>query len=251
MEAGSSDAERSKREAAVEQSSARVQAIVAQLAALDEGAPDVEATRAEAKILKLEGKVADAQAAVAEATLLAPFDGMVDQVNAFPGMSVAPGAVLVTVLDTSTIHVLARLSEIDVAQVQAGREVQLTFDAFPGETLAGVLGEIPGFGTYENGITLFDVKVSFDAGALPLYMGMGATVGVPLESKEDVLLIPLMAVQRDEKGPYVWVVKGNKTELRRVELGISDGVSIEVTGGLVQDEVVRAPLFGPIRTFYQ
>jgi RND family efflux transporter MFP subunit len=249
--AGSSDAERFKREAAVQQYSAKVQAILSQLVALDQGAAASDVAKAEAKILKLEGKVADAQAAVAEATVVAPFDGMVDQVNVFPGMSVSPGTVLVTVLDTSSIHVLARLSEVDVAQIHAGKEVQLTFDAFPGETLAGTLGEIPGFGTYENGVTLFDVRVSFDGSVLPLRVGMGATVGVPLLRKEDVLMVPLMAVHRDEQGAYVFVVNGQKTQLRRVELGISDGINIEVTSGLEQGELVRATLSGPIRPFYQ
>ena len=247
--AGSADAERLTREAAVQQAAAKVQTILAQLEALDQGASNADMARAEAEIVKLEGKVADAQAAVAEATLLAPFDGLVDQVNAYPGLVVTPGTVLVTVLDTSSVHVLARLSEVDVAQVHAGQEVELTFDAFPGEALAGILGEIPGYGTYENGLTLFDVKVSFDASALPLRVGMGATVGVPLLRKEDVLIIPLMAAQRDAEGPYVLVVKGTKTERRRVELGISDGINVEVTRGLEEGEVVRVPLFGPIPRF--
>jgi len=247
--AGSSEAERLTREAAVAQAKAKVQALLAQLEALDQGASDVDVAKAEAEIVKLEGKVADAQAAVAESTLLAPFDGMVDQVNAYPGLVVSPGTVLATVVDTSSAHVLARLSEVDVAQVHAGQKVQLTFDAFPGETLAGILGEIPGYGSYENGLTLFDVRVSFDASALLLRVGMGATVGVPLLSKEDVLIIPLMAAQRDREGVYVLVVKGTKTERRRVELGISDGIDVEVTDGLVQGEVVRVPLFGPVPRF--
>ncbi len=249
--AGSADAERFTRQAAVKQATATVQAILAQLAALDQGAPDSEVASAQAKIVKLEARVADAQAAVAEATLLAPFDGMVDQINAYPGMVVSPGTVLVTVIDTSTVHVLARLSEVDVAQVHAGQEVELTFDAFPGETLPGILGDIPGFGTYEGGLTLFDVKVGFDASILPLHIGMGATVGVPLQRKEDVLIIAAMAIQRDDQGPYVLVVNGKKTERRRIELGISDGINIEVTGGLEEGEVIRIPLMGPVQPFYQ
>jgi len=249
--AGSSDAERLTRQAAVAQAAAQVQAILAQLQALDQGTASAEVAEAESAIVKLEGRVVDAEAALAEATLLAPFAGMVDQVNAYPGLVVTPGTVLVTVLDTSSAHVLARLSEIDVTRVQAGQEVQLSFDAFPDETLPGILGEIPGYGTYENGLTLFDIKVSFDATALPLHIGMGATVGVPLERKEDVLVIPLMAVQRDAEGTYAMVVKGNKTERRPVETGISDGINVEVTAGLQEGEVVRVALFGPIQRFYQ
>lgn len=248
---GSSHAELLTREAALKQAEAEAQAILAELEALDHAALDIEVAKARAKIVKLEGRIGDAQAAVAEATMRAPFDGMVDQVNVYPGAVVSPGTILVTILDTSSVYVLARLTEVDVAEVHAGQEVELTFDAFPGETVPGICGEIPGYGTYENGLTLFDVRVSFDASVLPLRVGMGATVSVPLQRKEDVLIIPAMAVQRDAQGPYVLVVNGQKVERRGVELGISDGINIEVTRGLDGSEQVRMALYGPMQQFYQ
>jgi HlyD family secretion protein len=245
--AGSPTIEHMRREAAVQQATAKVQQILAQLAALDEATLDVEVAKAQAKVLKLEGKVADAETAMAEATLVAPFDGVVDEVKVAPGATVSAGTELVTIFSASSFYVLARVNEIEIAQLRAGQDAQLTFDALGGQVLAGQLGEIPSFGTYQNGLTVFDVKVAFDAGELPLRAGMSANVNVPLFRKEDVLIIPAMAVQRDADGPFVIVVEGRRTERRTIRLGITDGINIEVVEGLEKGEVVRMALQGPIQ----
>ena len=246
---GSPNAERMKREAAVQQAAAKVQRLLAELTALDENALDLEVAKAQAKVVKLEGKVADAEAAAAEAALLAPFDGVVDEIQVQPGITVVPGTQLMTLSSASSFYVLARISEIDLAQLQAGLEAELSFDAFPGTTLAGEVGELPAFGTYENGLTLFDVRVTFDAQELPLRAWMSANVNVPLFRKDDVLIIPAMAIQSDEEGPFVIVVQGGRTARRRVRVGISDGVNIEVIEGLEKGEVVRMILQGPVQPF--
>jgi HlyD family secretion protein len=245
--AGSPTIEHMRRKAAVQQATAKVQQILAQLAALDEATLDVDVAQAQANVLKLEGKVADAETAVAEATLVAPFDGVVDEVKVAPGATVSPGTELLTMFSASSFYVLARVNEIEIAQLTAGQEAQLTVDALRGQMLAGQLGEIPSFGTYQNGLTVFDVKVTFAAGELPLWVGMSANVNVPLFRKEDVLIIPAMAVQRDVEGAFVIVVQGRRTERRRVQLGITDGINIEVVEGLEKGEVVRVALQGPIQ----
>jgi RND family efflux transporter MFP subunit len=246
IDAGSPEVELLERQAAVRKGEADVGQILAQLDALDQGAPDADLAKAQAEVVKLEGRVADAEAALAEATLTAPFDGVVEEIKTQPGTVVSPGIDVVTLFDASAFYVLARVNDIDVAQLKAGEDVQLTFDAFPGQALPGTSGEIPAFGTYENGLTVFDVPVNFDAQGLPLRLGMSANVNVSLFRKEDVLIIPAMAVQRDEEGSFVIVVEGRQTERRRVELGISDGLNVEVVRGLEKGEVVRMLLQGPV-----
>jgi HlyD family secretion protein len=230
----------------VKVAAARVQQILAQLAALDEAELDVDVAEAQAQVLKLEGKVADAEAALAEAKLVAPFAGVIDLVKVEPGATVSPGTEVVTMFSAADLRVLARVNDMDVSQLQAGQQAQLAFDAFPGQTFDGQLGDIPALGTYENGMTWFDVEVAFEAGEQPLWVGMGANVYVPLFRKENVLIVPAMAVQSDEEGSFVLLVLGRRTERRRVEVGISDGVNIEIVQGLEKGDVVRIPLSGPI-----
>ena len=248
--AGSPAVELMKREASVLQAQATVDSLQAQLQALDEGVPDVDVAKAQAKVTKLEGKTADAEAALAEAEIAAPFAGVVDELRIQLGDMATPGAELMTLYSASSYKLLAQVNEMDVIQLQKGQAVTLTFDAFPGEEAPGQLGEIPRYGTYQNGLTVFQVEVGFEPGDLPLRIGMSANVGVPLFRKEDVVQIPAMAVQRDAEGPFVLVVQGRRTEQRRVQLGISDGINIEITSGLEPGEVVRIIMQGPIGPVY-
>jgi HlyD family secretion protein len=248
--AGSPAAEQMKREAALAQAQSKVDQLVVQLQALDEGSPDVEIAKARANVTKLEGRASDAEAAVAEAALVAPFAGVVGEIKVNPGDTTSPGAEVLTLLGFASFHVSAQVNEMDVAELRAGQDAQVRFDAFPGQTVDGRLGEIPSFGTYQNGLTVFEVMVSFDPDDLLLRPGMSANVSVRLFRKDDVLIVPAMAVQRDEEGQFVLVVQGRQTERRHVQLGISDGINVEVVQGLEKGEVVRLVLREPDQPVY-
>jgi multidrug efflux pump subunit AcrA (membrane-fusion protein) len=75
--------------------------------------------------------------------------------------------------------------------------------------------------------------------------GLTANVFVPLERKEDVLLIPVAAVFSEGDASFVWRVRNGRAERREVKLGADDDVQVEVLDGLKEGDVVRVPLFGP------
>jgi HlyD family secretion protein len=249
--AGSAAVELKKRQAAVQQADARVQQLLDQLLALDEDVPDPDVAKAQALVVKLEGRAADAEASLREARLVAPFAGIVSDAQVVPGASVNPGVPLLTLYSAAELRVVAQVNEMDVGQLTQGQEVQLSFDAFPGQSISGALGEIPRYGSYQNGLTYFRVAVAFEPGDLQLLAGMSANVSVPLARKENVLLIPTMAVERDAEGSFVLVVQGGKTTQRRIEAGISDGIQTEVLQGLEEGETVRVVLQYPIGPVYR
>ena len=177
--------------------------------------------------------------------------GIVSEVRVAPGATVAPGVELLTLYSATDLRVMVYVNEMDIGQIMQGQEVQLSFDAFPGQSTPGTLGEIPRYGTYQNGLTVFKVATAFETGEMELLSGMSANVSVPLARKDDVLLIPTMAVQRDAEGSFVWVVKNGKTTQRRIETGISDGIQTEVVKGLEEGETVRVVLQYPIGPIYR
>jgi HlyD family secretion protein len=240
-----------KHEAAVQQAGAHVQQLQDQLSALDEGVTDPDVAEAQALVIKREGRAADAEASLQEAKLVAPFAGIVSDVQVLPGVSVVPGMPLLTLYSASELRVVVQVNEMDIGQLHQDQEVQLSFDAFPGQSISGTLGEIPHYGTYQNGLTFFQVAVALEPGDLQLRAGMSANVRVPLMRKENVLLIPTMAVQRDAEGSFVLVVQGGKASQRRVETGISDGIQTEVLQGLEEGETVRVVLQYPIGPIYR
>jgi HlyD family secretion protein len=240
-----------KRQATVQQSEARVEHLQAQLKALEGGDVDPDVAKAEALVVKLQGRAADAEASLAEATIVAPFSGIISEITAQPGATVTPGQQLVTLLSAESLRVTIAVNEMDIGLLSQGQEVALGFDAFPGQSVSGTLGEIPRYGTYQNGITVFNVAVAFDPAALELRAGMSANVTVPLARKESVVKVPTMAVQRDAEGYFVLVVVNGRTSRRAVETGISDGIETEIVQGLQEGEMVRVVLQPPIGPIYR
>jgi HlyD family secretion protein len=248
---GSQAAGRSKLAAAVKTAGANLQAAQERLSAAKAGSQDVERARAEADVVKLEGLLADAEAALKEAKLVAPFGGLVDELQIEPDTLVTGSGPMVTVVDVSSMHLVAQISDIDVARVSKGLPVQITFDAFRGQApLAGRLGDIPGYGDYEGGITSFQVPIELVDGSLPpnLRPGMSGNIFIPTEQRENVLLVPATAVQYNGVEYYVLRVRGGKVENREVRIGASDGINSEVLEGLSEGDVVRVPLMGPMNS---
>jgi len=252
--AGKAEMERQKYTAAITLAEARVRQLEVSLAALDKAASPVDIAKAQADVLKKQWLVDDAKAALADVKLVAPFDGVADQVNVTTNMVIGSSAPIVHMMDNSAMYVVAKVNDIDIAHLAPGQEVKVMLDAFQGqgqEPLVGILGEIPLYGKYENGVTVFDVPVEIEFSPdMPVWAGMSVNLRIPLAEKRGVLLVPLMAVRYDMEGPYVMVVRDGKAERQSVKLGVEDGINVEVLEGLSEGDVVRVPLQGPVGPNY-
>ena len=238
--------ERTKLEAAEGLAQAKIMETEERMASLGEGTDTVDLAKAQALVLKLEGQVRDAEAALAEGRLMSPFDGTVLEVKAVPEAMAQLGAEMIAVADYSAFQVVAKVSELDVLKIKAGQEVTLTFDALDPETrLTGRLGEIPSYGRYESGITYYQVDVIFDAGELPLKDGFAANISIPVGHKENVLVIPAAAIWESREGTFVNVVEGDEMNNRLIKTGVGDGVTVEVLEGLEEGEIVYYQLRSP------
>jgi len=245
--AGSPAAELAKRRAAAQAAAAEVQGVQARLAAVGSGAADPDVARARSNVLKLEGQVADAEAALAEAVLKAPFEGVVDDVKVVSDTLLLGSTPVLTLLDLSSVRITAQVSDLDMPLLKAAMPAQVTFDALPDQPpLQGALGPIPLYGIYQEGMTYFQVPVLLEMEAMPvLRPGLTANVFVPLERKDDVLLIPVAAAFNEGDAFFVWRVRDGRAARRPVKLGASDYVQVEVLAGLQEGDVVRVPLLGP------
>jgi HlyD family secretion protein len=244
---GSPAVERAKLVASIQTLDAAIIGLEEQLATLDGETDPVELAQAEADILKAEYAVQQAEVALAEATLVAPFAGTVIEVNAVADTVASTGTKMVTISDDSALQVIARLNELDVVRAEAGMPVTITFDAFGPETeIAGRVEEIPRYGKYENGMTLYDTTISFQS-ELPVRQGMSANIRIPQGVREDVLLLPVAAIQYGIDGPFVMIVEGDEVTNQPVELGVSDGINVEIIEGVSEGQTVRMMLWGPYR----
>ena len=93
---------------------------------------------------------------------------------------------------------------------------------------------------------ILEAKIELsEKGRSDLKLGMTVDVKIDVVRRDRVLKIPRRAIQRDEKGAYVRVVKDNRhrslPEIRRVVPGGMDPWDVEVLQGLNEKEKVVVP----------
>jgi len=204
---------------------------------LDKGPDAVKVAAAQAEVDKKRLTVADAQAALAGATLQAPFAGTILQTNAQPGDFISANSRILTVADLNTLQIVASVDETTIRQVAAGQVTQITFDAFPGRTLRGQVASVPLQGALQGDVMVYSVPITLTSRLdLPLLVGMTANVKIEIGQAANALLVPTMALQRS--GGLVQVLVPNPSDPTGaplavpVEIGLSDGVNTEIVRGL-------------------
>ncbi len=175
---------------------------------------------------------------------LTTLDALVDQVVAVGDDvgAISPGTLSVTATLTQEeqFRLLAPPGTAEV-EVQGGPApftcTGLTLGAAPatGNGDDGGTGAPPEAGGGTTGTT---ARCAVPAG-VTVFAGMGATVRVQAGTAEDVLVVPITAVQGSVQNGNVWVVADDGTEEQRaVTLGLNDGEQVEIRDGLAEGEQV-------------
>ncbi len=173
-----------------------------------------------------------AQRQLDNAQIVAPFDGVVTQVNAMIGGPSGSGTIVMA--DDSHYHVDMLVDETQVGQVKAGQEARITFDALPTTTVTGTVALINPAGTVSQGVVNYLVRIDLNPTKAPIKIDMTANGSVILDTHSNVLAVPGAAIRTDPKGGYyVNIVDANGQPFRvDVTTGYTDGNLTEVNGDL-------------------
>jgi HlyD family secretion protein len=191
--------------------------------------------------------LAQAQQTLIDTKVISPMDGVVSALNVQKGMIIASaitnvggGSTVLTLSDLSHVFVLASVDESDIGKVELGQKVNVTADSYPGLVMHGKVVRIATRGVNTSNVVTFEVKIEVTGEEKKLLKPeMIAAVQIISAEKENVLVVPTLAVARKGKDLIVTVLddKGAKTD-RPIEIGLGDGERWEVTGGLNEGETV-------------
>jgi HlyD family secretion protein len=216
---------------------------------------DLQAPPTDAELAQREAAVAQAEAALAEAQrnlqdgqLVAPFDSTVAAVNITPGDSTAgesassnadASTAAVYLIDTSSFYVDVNISEVDLAQLDVGQAAKVTIDALPGAAFTGKLDYVALTPTVEQNVTTYAARVGLDPSDQQLRVGMSAAVTIEIAGRNDVLLVPNIAIQQGRDGTFVTVRKNGQDTRTSIKTGLAGDSQTEVLEGLSEgDEIV-------------
>ena len=188
---------------------------------------------------RLQQKVQQLEARVAERQIVAPFDGVVLSLSTTPGDSVPAYRTVLAIGDPSELGLRADLSAEQVSDLTVGMAAILAPANHPGQTFTGEVRQLPyGWGgDVEETDRATHVTLGPDAPEMDL--GALARVTIVLEEKENVLWLPPTALQTFRGRTFV-IVETPGGAQRRVDVntGIEGDERVEIVSGLEEGQVV-------------
>jgi RND family efflux transporter MFP subunit len=213
---------------------------------------------AKAQVVAAETRIVEAQQAVDNCTIRAPFAGIAVSKDAQVGEMVSPISAgggftrtgIATVVDMKSNEIEVDVNESYIARVHDGQKVTAILDAYPDwEIPSHVRTIIP---TADRQKATVKVRISFDKLDPRILPDMGIKVTFlgdepkPTDAKtaQAAALVPQSAVHDDAGKKVVFLVKGDKLERRAVTTGENRGSDVEIIAGLAVGDTVVAS--GPV-----
>lgn len=168
-------------------------------------------------------------------------EGEVFKIYVDENEQIMPGVQILEIVDYSNLLLNVKVDENDLAAVEEDKQALVTINALS-KDVEGAVTEVSKEGTYMNGVTVFTAAISIP-GDESIKVGMSAEAKILKDQVSGVLLLPVSAVQFDDNNhAYVYMKnEEGKLEAIEVELGITDGVSVEIISGLSADDTVFVP----------
>nr|WP_320020854.1 efflux RND transporter periplasmic adaptor subunit [uncultured Draconibacterium sp.] len=215
-----------------------------------------ELTAAENNLELIKNGVTKKAATATNTLVRSTINGMVLDVPVEEGNSVIQantfnaGTTIAAVADMSDMIFEGNVDETEVGKIREGMPIQLEIGAIDKEKFAAVLEYISPKGVEENGAIQFEIKanVQLKEGQF-IRAGYSANANIVLERKDNVMVIPEGLLQFENDSSFVEVNVGSAEEpnyeKRWVHTGLSDGINIEITEGLKEEDKVKGEKIDP------
>lgn len=192
---------------------------------------------AEADMRIAEAAYTTARTRLGFAGITAPFDGYITRRYLDPGaVLTTTNATLFTLMDLSTVKIIVHILERDVPQITTGMKADITVDALPGQSFTGTITRLAH--AVDVATRTMAVEIEVRDPQPTLKPGMFATVTLTTDQHPNALTIPSQAVQKDAKGPFVYVTDGQAAHRRDVALGGEQQSRSEILSGLDGSETI-------------
>jgi len=173
-------------------------------------------------------------------TIEAEFDGRVNKLFVEVGDEVAASASLIQIADFAHMQVAVSVDEYDIAQVKAGQSCIITLTATE-QTYPSVIDSIDYISNSNGSVAYYTATAYVDVDE-SVYPGMQATLTIPQEEAQDVVILKVDALSFDVTNQaYVLIRQEDGTMQQvKVEVGVSNGNYVEIVSGLSDGDVVWA-----------
>lgn len=220
---------------------------------------DVQIETAEYKLALLENRVTDTTKKAAIATresnikgiqnqiaenenilskegteILAPISGVITYLPDEEGMTIAAGSQILTIVDPSALKAECNISPYYAADLRTDLDVEVKYTGSKTIEVMGKVTRVSPVAEVEkttNGeTTSIPIEVEVSEPGSVIRPGFSVDVKVIIDSRENVCLVPILAIEEDDDLSYIYIVGEDGTlEKREINQGLSDGLYIEAS----------------------
>jgi len=183
-----------------------------------------------------EARLTMAQKAVSDATVRAPFAGVVAERVVSVGDFVTRGTRVATVMRVNPLRVELTVPAQFISGVAVGRPVTLQVDAYPGQTFTGRVRYVSPGVRADSRALVVEAEVPNEKDLLK--PGLFVTARIEQGEPTPGVLVPVSAVRTAAGTSRVFVVVDDHVEERIVTTGQAVGSRVEVTSGVAASDVV-------------
>ena len=153
------------------------------------------------------------------------------------------GTTIATIADVTNMIFEGKVDESEVGKIKEDLALEITVGAIDNKKFDATLDYIAPKGIDENGAIQFEIKGTLNKkDAMFIRAGLSANASIILARADSVLALKEALIQYDikTKNPFVEVeISDQKFERKEIELGISDGINVEVKAGISPNDKVK------------
>lgn len=153
------------------------------------------------------------------------------------------GTTIAAIADIEKMIFEGKVDESEVGKISEDLPLEITVGAIENKIFDAVLDYIAPKGKEENGAIQFEIKGTLNKqDTVFIRAGLSANASIILGRADSVMAVKEALIQFDDKTklPYVEIEKGDQQfERKDVELGISDGIFVEIKSGISEDDKIK------------
>lgn len=156
--------------------------------------------------------------------VISPIDGVISILNFKAGNTIGQDKAIATIVDPKQLQIVVPVDELDIGKVKVGQNASISVDAVKGKTYSGAVQKISQTGTTTNNVTTYNVTISI-SNTEGLKPNMSANVTIAVESKENVLTVPIEALVSRNGKQFVMIPTAGGTSKTGIKSSNSGGNS--------------------------
>lgn len=132
------------------------------------------------------------------------------------------------------------VDELDINSIELGQTAEITFDAIENKEFQGEVTKIGNTASVNGGVAKYSVELTIPTDE-EMKEGMNASATITIEEREQVLTLPMNALQEQGDRTFVYTEKEDDGTLSgevEITTGLSDGTTVEITDGLEEGDTV-------------